>query len=46
MTAPVTPPSSPDIRGFLNSEGLNTSYLQQGSSYIVDGDDPTSSPCN
>jgi hypothetical protein len=31
---------------FPNPDGLNTSYLQQGSSYIVDGDDPTSSPCN
>ncbi len=30
------------------TNGLNTSYLQeqQGSGYIVDHDDPTSSPCN
>ena len=38
------PPTS--SAAFPNPEGLNTSYLQQGSSYIVDGDDPTSSPCN
>lgn len=28
------------------TDGLNTSYLQQGSSYSVDADDPASSPCN
>jgi len=27
---------------FANPEGLNTSYLQQGNSYIVDVDDPAS----
>jgi hypothetical protein len=28
------------------TNGLNTRYLQSGSGYTIDGDDPTLSPCN